>query len=126
MESLIIESKDSSPQVKFMGEDGKMEISGKSLPDDVFSFYKPILGWLNNYAVHPKPVTEFSFKLTYFNTASSKLILDILIILEKIRVDGKEVIVNWYYPVYDEDMKEAGEEYSEMVDIHFNHISFTP
>jgi hypothetical protein len=126
MESLIIEQKDDSPQITFSEVDGKMEISGKSLPEDVSSFYRPILEWLNKYATRPKPVTEFSFKLTYFNTASSKLILDILMILEKIHDDGKEVIVNWNYPVYDEDMQEAGKEYSEMVDLHFNHISVTP
>ncbi len=126
MESLIIEPKDDSPLVKFIEEDGKMEISGKSLPEDVTSFYKPVIAWLNKYATRPKPLTEFTFKLTYFNTASSKLILDILMILEKIHNDGKEVHVNWNYPVYDEDMQEAGEEYSEMVDLPFNHISYTP
>lgn len=126
MESLIIEPKDTSPQVKFIEAEGKMEISGKSLPNDVFAFYRPLLDWLNYYATRPKPVTEFSFKLTYFNTASSKLILDILMILEKIHISGKDVIVNWYYPDYDEDMKEAGEEFSELADLHFNHISFTP
>ena len=126
MESLIIEPKDTSPKVKFTDADGKMEISGKSFPNDVFSFYKPILEWLNHYSKHPKPITEFSFKLSYFNTATSKIFLDILTILEGIHTEGNEVIVNWYYPSYDEDMMEAGEEYSEMVDVHFNHISYTP
>ena len=126
MESLLIEPKATSPKVKFTETDGKMEMSGKSLPDDVDSFYRPILSWLNHYSLHPKPVTEFTFKLSYFNTSSSKLLLDILTILEKIHADGNEVTVNWYYPVYDEDMMEAGEEYSEMVDLPFNHISYTP
>ena len=126
MESLIIEQKFDSPQVKLSEEEGKMEISGKSLPEDAVSFYKPILSWLNKYATRPKPSTEFTFKLIYFNTASSKLILDILMILEKIHNDGKEVRVNWNYNINDEDMKEAGEEYSELVDVPFNHISYTP
>jgi hypothetical protein len=126
MERLIIELRDDSPQINFDEESGKMEISGKSLPENVTSFYKPVLDWLNEYTLHPKPLTEFTFKFTYFNTASSKLILDILMILEKIHDSGKDVKVNWHYPVYDEDMKEAGLEYSDMVDIPFSHFSHTP
>ena len=123
MNSLIIEMTDDCPQINFDIESGKMEISGKSLPENVIFFYEPVLEWLNQYIEQPKPLTEFTFKLTYFNTASSKLILDILMLLEQIKENGKEVIVNWHFPEYDEDMRDAGLEYSEMVDIPFNHIS---
>jgi hypothetical protein len=124
MNSLIIEAKDDSPKISFNYENGLLELSGKSLPEDVSSYYRPILDWLNNYAQNPKPQTELTFKLTYFNTASSKLILDILTILEKMKDDGKNVLVNWYYPEYDEDMRDAGIEYSEMVDVPFKHFSY--
>ncbi|MCB8994193.1 MAG: DUF1987 domain-containing protein [Bacteroidales bacterium] len=126
MNSLIINEMDDSPKVKFTHEDGKLELSGKSLPEDVSAFYAPILEWLENYALNPQPLTEITFKLTYFNTASSKLILDMLTILEKMSEEGKNVVVNWYYPEYDEDMRDAGQEYSEMVDVPFKHISYNP
>lgn len=117
---------DDSPKVNFSIENGKLEIEGKSLPEDVSAFYEPILEWLNNYAKDPLPETELTFKFTYFNTASSKLILDILTVLERMNDDGKKVLVNWYYPEYDEDMRDAGIEYSEMVDVPFKHFSFNP
>jgi hypothetical protein len=126
MNSLFIEEMDDSPKVSFTHENGKLEISGKSLPEDVTAFYRPVLDWLNNYAQKPQPVTELTFKLSYFNTASSKLILDILTILEKMNDEGKKVLVNWYYHEYDEDMRDAGVEYSEMVDVPFNHFSYHP
>lgn len=126
MDSLIIKEMDDSPQVSFSHQNGKLEISGKSLPEDVSAFYRPIIDWLNNYAQKPQPETELTFKLTYFNTASSKLILDILTVLEKMKEDGKNVLVNWYYPEYDEDMRDAGVEYSEMVDVPFKHFSYHP
>jgi hypothetical protein len=126
MNSLMIDEMDDSPKVSFTHDNGKLEISGKSLPEDVSAFYQPILDWLNSYARNPQPLTELTFKLTYFNTASSKLILDILTILEKMNDDGKKVQVNWYYPEYDEDMRDAGVEYSEMVDVPFNHFSHHP
>jgi hypothetical protein len=126
MDSLIIEPMDDSPNVRFTHENGKLEISGKSLPENVSAFYAPILEWLTNYSLNPQPSTEFTFRLTYFNTASSKLILDLLTILEKMKNEGRNVLVNWYYPDYDEDMKDAGIEYSEMVDVPFNHFSYHP
>lgn len=126
MYSLILDGMDDSPKVNFSIENGKLEIEGKSLPEDVSAFYEPILEWLNNYAKDPLPETELTFKFTYFNTASSKLILDILTVLERMNDDGKKVLVNWYYPEYDEDMRDAGIEYSEMVDVPFKHFSFNP
>jgi hypothetical protein len=126
MDSLIIEPMDDSPNVRFTHENGKLEISGKSLPENVSAFYAPILEWLTNYSQDPQPSTEFTFRLTYFNTASSKLILDLLTILEKMKNEGRNVLVNWYFPDYDEDMKDAGIEYSEMVDVPFNHFSYHP
>ncbi len=123
MEALIIDATDETPQVLLDSADGKFEFTGKSLPEDVAGFYNPILDWLDQYAESPNDSSNFVFKLDYFNTASSKLILDILLKLEEINEeDGKEVLITWYYDEDDEDMEEAGEEYSDMVDIEFKLI----
>ncbi|MFW6100856.1 MAG: DUF1987 domain-containing protein, partial [Bacteroidota bacterium] len=100
------------------------EISGRSLPEDVSTFYEPILNWLDEYAEDPNGKTVFSFKLVYFNTASSKLLLDILMKLESLYENGNDVFIKWYYPEDDEDMQEAGEEYADIVDIPFEQISY--
>jgi hypothetical protein len=126
MDNLFLLETDDSPKVSFTHDSGKLEISGKSLPEDVSTFYRPILDWLNKYAQKPQNETELTFKLSYFNTASSKLLLDILTILEKMNEEGKSVLVNWYYPEYDEDMRDAGVEYSEMVEVPFKHFSYHP
>ena len=44
--------------------------------------------------------------------------------LEEISDDGNKVIVRWHFPEDDEDMEEAGEDYSEMVDVEFEMISY--
>jgi len=102
-----------------------LEISGRSLPEDVTAFFEPILNWLDEYSEEPNEKTVFSFKLVYFNTASSKLILDILMKLEEMYEDGKEVLVKWFFPDDDEDMEEAGEEYADIVNVPFEQISYT-
>jgi len=120
METLHIKETDDSPEVILDREKQHFEISGKSLPEDVSAFFEPVLSWLRNYSRDPLPETQVNIRMTYFNTASSKLILDIFMILEELKETGHKVQINWYYPGYDEEMKEAGIEYSEMLDLNFN------
>ncbi len=125
MEKLKIESTEDSPQIILDRESNIMEISGRSLPEDVNTFYEPMMSWIEEYAKDPLDVTVFSFKLTYFNTASSKIILDILTHFEEMIEEGHKVMVRWHYMEEDEDMLEAGEEYSEMVDVPFEMVSYS-
>jgi len=105
-------------------EKGIFEISGKSMPEDVVFFYQPVLEWMDAYKADPLEKTVFDFKLIYFNTASSKLILDLLMYLEEIQEKGNEVLVRWHSLKSDEDMHEAGEEYADMTDLKFEYLTF--
>lgn len=127
MDVIKIQGTDDTPQVTLDATPGSsyMEISGRSLPEDVVTFYAPIIEWLEEYAENPLEKTVFNFKLEYFNTASSKLLLDILLKLEDIHDDGHEVLVRWHYPDDDEDMEEAGEEYEDIVEVPFEQVSYT-
>lgn len=125
METIKIQGTEDTPKVTLDKEKEVMEISGRSLPEDVASFYEPILSWLDEYAQGPNKKTIFNFKLVYFNTASSKLLLDILMKLEEIHEAGHDVLIRWHYPEDDEDMEEAGEEYSDIVDVPFEQVSYS-
>lgn len=122
MSALYIPETDDSPKVILDREKNIFEISGQSIPEDVCAFFKPVLDWLRDYSANPLPETTMDFKLSYFNTASSKLLLDIFMILAELPGSRQKVLINWHYPVYDEEMKEAGIEYSEMVDLEFRYI----
>lgn len=124
MEALRKDPTDDCPLVVFDKDSGKLELSGKSLPEDVISFYEPLLDWLKEYKSSPLDKTIFDFKLVYFNTASSKLLLDILMILEEIKEEGKDVLVRWHSLSNDEDMQEAGEEYADMVELEFEYLTY--
>lgn len=124
MEKLFIESTEDTPKVLFDSAEGTFEISGRSLPEDVVDFYAPVLEWLDAMAEDTPENVDFSFKLEYFNTASSKLILDILLKLDNIYNDGTPMKVLWHYIEMDEDLMEAGEELSELVDIPFELIAY--
>ncbi len=124
MEPIIIKETEDTPKIIFDPDNNKFEISGRSMPEDVANFYSPLLNWLDEYAESPNEKSIISFKLEYFNTASSKALLDILMKLEEIYENGNDVLIKWFYPDDDEDMQEAGEEYSEIVDIPFEKISY--
>ncbi len=125
MEPIKIKGSDDTPTVILDADNGIFEISGRSLPEDVAAFYEPILDWLDEYAKADSDKTVFDFKLEYFNTASSKLILDVLLKLEDMVDDGKDVLVRWHFPDDDEDMEEAGEEYADIVDVPFEQVSYS-
>jgi hypothetical protein len=127
MDVIKIQGTDDTPKVILDAskESPYMEISGRSLPEDVVAFYDPILEWLDDYAESPLDKTVFNFKLEYFNTASSKLLLDILLRLEQLHEDGHEVLIRWHYPDDDEDMEEAGEEYADIVEVPFEQVSYS-
>ena len=119
MEILNLEGTADTPKIILDKENRIFEISGRSLPEDSAEFYRPVIEWINRYSQQPNAVTEFVFKLEYFNTSSSKLILDILSALEEI--EGMKI--KWCYPEDDEDMEEAGKEFSELVEIPFEYAS---
>ena len=125
MEVIKIVGTDDTPSVTLDVANEIFEISGRSLPEDVASFYEPILDWLDKYSEEATGKTVFNFKLVYFNTASSKMLLDILLKLEEMYESGKDVLVRWHYPEDDEDMEEAGEEYADIVEVPFEQISYS-
>ncbi len=125
MQAIKIKGSDDTPNVILDKDNSIFEISGRSLPEDVAAFYEPILEWLDEYAETPLDKTVFNFKLEYFNTASSKLLLDVLLKLEDMFDDGKEILVRWHFPDDDEDMEEAGEEYADIVEVPFEQVSYT-
>ena len=122
MEPLIINKTDDTPAIHLDKVAGKFEFTGKSLPEDVSTFYAPVFSWISDYSENALPESNFIFKMTYFNTASSKIILDILMRLEDMHNDGKKVSVEWHYEEDDEDMQEAGEEYADIVEVPFTFV----
>ena len=119
MNSLKIEGTPKTPRVEFSGQ-GEMEISGKSILENSVEFYQPIYNWVDQYSVQPNQKTSIKIQLEYFNTSSSKCLLDIFRKLEAIQKSGKsDVTVMWMYEEEDEDMMEAGEDYQSIVKIPF-------
>jgi hypothetical protein len=125
MENFQIEGENYIPSVNFNAESGVLEISGESYHEYTIEFYQPIFEWLRKYFETPGRKVIFNFKMTYFNTSSSRRFLEIFDLLEDYKKEKNgDVTVNWYYQKEDVDMLESGEEYSEDVDLNFNLIPY--
>lgn len=117
MSKLLILATDESPQIHFDPSRGIMDISGKSLPEDIDQFYKPLEELVKHYVTKPQKVTTVNFDMQYLNSASTKKLLEIVTHLEALSKNGLEVKINWYFDEYDEDMKEEGDEFARLTDI---------
>jgi hypothetical protein len=132
MKGLNIQAKEKSPKVIFDPEKKIFEMEGNSRPENVREFYYPIIDTLRKYfenvsdkqnleSFNEKPF-NFTFKLDYFNSASAKFISDILVIIKDFTDEKLKIKVNWYFEDGDDDMKEVGEDFSEMISLPFNFI----
>lgn|SRR5690606_7008942 len=122
MKSIYLKETKYTPEVVLDKDKGVFKFSGKSLPPDVIEFYKPIIEWFNEYIQNPNAETRLVCKMEYFNTASSKLMLDILGKLEKLAASGSKLSVDWYYDKDDEDLLETGQDYAKIVNIPFTFL----
>ncbi len=119
MEKFTLVAGNKTPYINLQ-PDGNFELSGKSIPENSAEFYHPVYEWLDNYATAPQSKTVIKIQLEYFNTSSSKCLLDIFRRLEAINKSGKsEVKVIWLYEEEDEDMMEAGDDYQTIVKVPF-------
>lgn len=122
MENIMLEGSPKTPTVNFDSATGNLEIKGRSIPENSIEFYKPLLDWITSYSVSPAANTTVNIQLEYFNTSSSKCILDVFKKLEVIKNGGNAIIINWHYEEDDEDMLEAGEDYEAIIGIDFKMI----
>ncbi len=125
MRKLNINADESTPKIVMDKENNIFEINGISLPEDVITFYEPVLNWINDYLREPNLSTEISISLSYFNTSSSKIILEILSLFDILSERGLVVSTNWHYLEMDDDMLSTGKEFKSMLKMPFNFVPYT-
>ncbi len=123
MKSLIIEAVPDSPYypiVDFDIETGVCELSGESYMEEAYKFYQPLINWLKEYTQTGNKALEFNVRLTYFNTSSSRLILDMLDVIKRFQDSGGQAKVNWFYEKDDPDVKDEVEDFEMETGLKIN------
>ena len=121
MKNLTIEATKSSPKVVLDCQTHRHSIIGESYPENSTEFYEPILEWLEEYVQTLDAQAHFVIELIYFNSSSSKALMDIFDILDEASQEGKAIVVDWMHDSDDEALQEYGDEFKEdVVGLDFN------
>jgi hypothetical protein len=110
-----------TPQVIFDSQNGLLEIKGSSIMEDCYSFYGPLIDWIQQYVTEPADTTV-NIELDYFNSASAKILLLIFKTLAKIQQAGCSLKVNWAFQEDDDDIRDSGYDFSKLAKVDFNFI----
>jgi hypothetical protein len=113
-----------TPLVDVDEKDWKVLISGVSIPENAYMHFKPLEDLLNTLTPEKVEQVSFTFRLEYMNTLSSKAFLDYLRTVK----DQKQIPISvmWEYFSDDEEMRDHGETFSEIMDIPFNYRAVDP
>lgn len=109
---------DRTPHLLLDPQAGTILLHGCSIPENADRFYSPLHDALDVYIAAPAPRTVIRIELEYFNSSSSKYILDILKRLDDLHASrASQVTLEWRYAENDLDMQEAGEDYRSLLEL---------
>ena len=73
---LFIKGTSKTPEIDFTP--GKINISGRSIPEDAIAFFQPVVKWIEEYLANPVNLTKANFKIEYINSGSNRFVFTIL------------------------------------------------
>lgn len=119
-----IESTRHTPLVIVDETAGSIEIAGVSIPENAYVFFRPVEDFIESLDPESAKGIVFTFRLEYMNTLSSKAFLDYMRTVKDLK--HIPLTVTWEYYSDDEEMRDHGETFSEIVDIPFNYAAVDP
>ena len=128
MEKLIVEATRSSPAIVFDAETRHLHITGESYPENAAAFYAPVFAWVREFiaGLERAATVQIDLEILYLNSSSTKVLLNLLDLLEQAAQDGLNIIINWRYDPENEAMLECGQDFSEELDaLTFNLVEQT-
>lgn len=121
MKELKISATKTSPEIS-LNPQGFIRIKGRSIHENILEIFKPVEEWIGEYVINPADVTCVDISLEYFNSTTSKILIQILNKISHIQLKDKKFIINWYYEDGDDDVLERGEYFSSVLTVPFNFI----
>ncbi len=118
-----IPAEDDSPSILIDTVNMYLKVKGPSYPEDALESYSPVLDWLKTASNSPIKKLKAEFDFAILSSASNKMVYEILLKIEALFKLGFEVVVNWYYEEFDEDLFEEGRSYKEVMVYPFNIIA---
>jgi hypothetical protein len=118
LETLHINATTETPEVHLVSDGGISRIEGKSLPENAFEFYEPVVIWVRNFTRRSDKPLRLELRFEYFNSSSGRYLFEILNILEQSR-HRQSYQIFWLCDKDDELMIDKGEELKSLIDMSF-------
>lgn len=117
MNDFEIAATERTPRIVLQPVQGVLTIQGCSIPENADRVFGPVLDQLELYMQRPAPSTVVRIALSYFNTSSSKYLLDLFKLLEDLHASGRsQVSMEWLHAANDLDMQEVGEDFKALLE----------
>src|ERR1700752_1741091 len=118
--TLFIKQTKETPRVLLDANRNIIDIKGRAISSSDNKIFDNIQLWISNNSDYLKRGVDINVAFEYFNTWSSKAILDLFKAFEGYAKNTGSVKVNWIHEGNDPDLKEAGEDYQAIVNVPFN------
>lgn len=119
MTDLQLQATNTTPRIDLPSKGGEGWIEGNCYPENAFAFFEPVMSWLRNFRKDGGTRMTVNIKLDYFNTSSSKCLLDLFQLLQDANAEGTQFRVSWLYCQDDPDMRDNGEEFAQGLKLPF-------
>ncbi|OQX71199.1 MAG: hypothetical protein B6D62_02460 [Candidatus Cloacimonas sp. 4484_275] len=113
MKPLKISKTRSTPEINLDPVNNLIQIMGESYPENAGIFYHEVMNWLTEYFKDKNRKITVELKITYLNTSSSKIVTEILEMIQDFHNNNGNIFLNWYYEEDDEDSLDNGEIFLE-------------
>ena len=123
-QKLVITTKENSAHIEFDNETNTLVLKGHSMPEQAQQFFFPIFDWVNCYLKSNPEKTTLIVAFEYLHTGAARLVYELIKMLHKSEENGNRLTVSWCYEEDDEDMKDLGKEFSDILGIDFSFSEF--
>ncbi len=124
MEKFEINGTTKTPRIILDAGSGDLLFEGRSNPENASELYEPVIHWLERYIEQPAEQTHLRMNLEFFNTSSSKYILEVLRKIRYLADKNHAFNVTWMYEDDDLEMLDTAEAFEMMTGLKFEKVSY--
>ncbi|HET6991091.1 MAG TPA: DUF1987 domain-containing protein [Bacteroidia bacterium] len=118
MQALLIANTIRTAGVNFDADKALLSLKGNSIPENSDQFFQPLHDWVDEFMKTHKGKVTFRIFMTYFNTSTIRHIIGLM--KKLIQAFGSELKIEWAYEKGDEEIRDRGQDISEVVKFEFS------
>lgn len=124
MHDLHIPAERDKPEIAFKFSEHHLLLRGESFPENALAFYGPVVAALMEYLNQTKDTQiTVDIELRYFNSSSTKILLNIFRMFDQASTHGNTVTLNWRHDPEDDTIAEFGADIAhDFITLNYNAV----